>query len=596
MKPAHQQSARQAATVVCLIIVFSLWSGQAAAQTSSTVVTVRTDASGRPINPFLYGINTARWDESLFPERTGDMLLTCDRDAIEKIRASGITMLKYPGGNDADAYLWNDPANNPSEMDTDEYIALCRAVGVEPFITVNFNAPIEVAAAWVRYCNRERGYGVRYWEVGDEQWGEWAKGHASPEEYAAKYVAFVHAMKAVDPAITIATNVPLGAHAEQWTARVLRSAGDWIDLLTFTFYPQQWGTEHNDSLLASPAVYRTQVNALRAEVERVLGPDRARKIWMVNVGYNSVNHSPGPQTVDIVNALWTADMLCTMAYTGTDVACYWAVHNAFPPRKGDYGFLSSEGSNTPHPSYYVFPMLSRRFLGHTVDVSVPAGDIRAYASRNAKTLTAVLLNIDKEHARDVDLVVDGMAPGPHAHWWVLDRERSAVECPPLQVHNGRVSFRIPPYALVVTEIIAADSVSPPANLAARAVASASSFSTIGPAFTPAQAIDGKKHTRWCSAAWTKSNGEEQQWIQLTWPDTVTISRVRLHWGETWARRYRVEMSHDGVAWTTIFSMQDGKGGMEDLTVSPIRTRYLRIAGDRGTRGISAYTLCECEVF
>jgi len=45
-----------------------------------------------PINPWLYGINTARWDESLFPGPTDEMLMTADRDAIEKIKASGVTL------------------------------------------------------------------------------------------------------------------------------------------------------------------------------------------------------------------------------------------------------------------------------------------------------------------------------------------------------------------------------------------------------------------------------------------------------------------------------------------------------------------------
>jgi hypothetical protein len=110
-------------------------------------------------------------------------------------------------------------------MDTDEYLALCRAVDAEPFITINFNASPQLAADWVRYCNRERGYNVKYWEVGDEQWGTWAKGHAPPEVYAKKYLTFVRAMKAVDPTIKIATNVPLGPHPEQGTTRVLKAAG-----------------------------------------------------------------------------------------------------------------------------------------------------------------------------------------------------------------------------------------------------------------------------------------------------------------------------------------------------------------------------------
>ncbi len=227
-------------------------------------VTVTIDAGQRlgPINPLLYGINTARWDESLFPSAADCMLLTCDRDAIAKVKASGVTMLKYPGGNDADSYVWNSPENNPSEMDTDEYLAFCREVGAEPFITINFNQPPELAAAWVRYCNTGNRHHVMYWEVGDEQWGWWAKGHSTPEAYASKYVTFVRAMKAVDPTIKVATNVFLGVHPEQWTERVLAAAGEYIDMLTVTFYPQEWGKENDDTLLSSTTTYREQMSAL----------------------------------------------------------------------------------------------------------------------------------------------------------------------------------------------------------------------------------------------------------------------------------------------------------------------------------------------
>ncbi|HLF20372.1 MAG TPA: hypothetical protein VI704_06245, partial [Bacteroidota bacterium] len=106
-------------------------------QAQTAKVTIDAGTSLHRINPWLYGINTARWDESLFPGKPEEMLLTANRDAIEKIKASGVTLLKYPGGNDADHYIWNSPANNATEMDTDEYIALCREVGAEPFITIN---------------------------------------------------------------------------------------------------------------------------------------------------------------------------------------------------------------------------------------------------------------------------------------------------------------------------------------------------------------------------------------------------------------------------------------------------------------------------
>ena len=117
-------------------LIILLLSGFTAAISQVAHVSVDAGKGITTIHPWLYGINTARWDESLFPGPTSEMLMNADRDAIEKIRASGITLLKYPGGNDADQYVWNSKANNASEMDTDEYIALWNADHPDDPVTI----------------------------------------------------------------------------------------------------------------------------------------------------------------------------------------------------------------------------------------------------------------------------------------------------------------------------------------------------------------------------------------------------------------------------------------------------------------------------
>lgn len=60
------------------------------------------------------------------------------------------------------------------------------------------------AAEWVRYANITRGYGIEYWQVGNEMNGAWEEcGPVSARMYAEKYVAFARAMKAVDPSIKV---------------------------------------------------------------------------------------------------------------------------------------------------------------------------------------------------------------------------------------------------------------------------------------------------------------------------------------------------------------------------------------------------------
>jgi hypothetical protein len=559
-------------------------------------VSVDAGRSLRSINPWLYGINTARWDESLFPEPADDMLLSADRDALQKIKASGVTVLKYPGGNDADQYVWNSASNNATEMNTDEYIALCREVGAEPFITVNFNEPSSLAAAWVRYCNKLKGYDVKLWEVGDEQWGTWARGHAPPEEYAKKYIEFVKAMREVDPSIKVATNVPLGRHPEDWTERVLKAAVGYVDMLTFTYFPQQWGKENDDTLLASVAEFRDLVAQLDRDVERALGSEKAHSILYVNVGYNSVNHSPGPQTLQIVNALWAADMLGTMAEAGIDIACYWAIHNFYPPRRGDYGYLSSDGNNAPRYNYYVFPMFVRGFGSELLAARSGDPSVSVYASRAGKELSIAFINKDKKRTRSVEIDLAGFAPQGRGHVWILDAKRKNEQLPDLLKISEHFSLRLSPYSLMLVQLVGQDSIPFPRNVARFAAPSASSSSTIGPHFEPSSAIDGKLYTRWNSAAWTDSNGQEAQWFQLAWKQPEQIARVIIRWGESHAVQYRLQTSTDGKAWRTIREVIDGQGGIDEFACPPFKARYLRMEGGRGTKGISAYSIREIEVF
>ncbi|MCX6134977.1 MAG: discoidin domain-containing protein [Ignavibacteriales bacterium] len=548
------------------------------------------------INPWLYGINTARWDESLFPGPASEMLTTADRDAIGKIKASGITLLKYPGGNDADAYVWNAKSNNASEMDTDEYIELCRAVGAEPFITVNFNEPPELAAAWVRYCNVEKGYSVKLWEVGDEQWGTWARGHVPPEQYAKKYINFVKAMRAVDPSIKVATNVPLGLHPENWAERVMKAAGDYIDMITFTYFPQPSGKENDDTLMTTVATYRKLYSQLRTDIERAVGREKAASILYVNVGYNSVSHSPGLQTIQVINALWTADMLGSMAELRTDIACFWALHNFYPPRGGDYGYLSSEGSNTPRFSYYVFPLMAEHFKGNVVKATCDDRGLSTYASKSGKELSVVFINKKRGTSTNVEVQLSGFKPRANASVWVLDEKRHNTPLQDLKNVSDKFSVKLPPYSITALKIIGQDSVLQSADIARLATPSASSFSTIGPHFKPVSAIDGKSYTRWNSAAWTKSNGQEQQWFQLAWKSPQTIKHVRITWGETFAVHYQLQSSLDGKKWSTMREVTSGTGGIDECDIPPVKARYLRIDGKKGTKGISAYSIREISVF
>ena len=143
------------------------------------------------------------------------------KDAVQYLKALSIPVLRWPGGCFADDYHWRDgigPAGKrprsvnshwgnyveDNSFGTHEFVGLCRMIGAEPYLAGNVGSgsPRELRD-WVEYCNyagdsslaNERAangskepFGVKYWGVGNENWG--CGGQMSGEEYAEHYRRF----------------------------------------------------------------------------------------------------------------------------------------------------------------------------------------------------------------------------------------------------------------------------------------------------------------------------------------------------------------------------------------------------------------------
>ncbi len=182
------------------------------------------------------------------------------------------SFLRWPGGNVAQDYHWQwgigprdlrpvwvnrswSNAPEPDDLGTDEYLAMCERLHIEPSITVNVDgagATPEEAAAWVEYVNGPASskygamraanghpapYGVRQWELGNEIFGNWVRGHVTAEQYAEAAVRYAQAMRAVDPDLRfIAVGEGISPTADAWNSAVLRIAGAEIQYLAVHDY------------------------------------------------------------------------------------------------------------------------------------------------------------------------------------------------------------------------------------------------------------------------------------------------------------------------------------------------------------------------
>ena len=202
--------------------------------------------------------------------------------------------LRYPGGEKSDGMLWAAPPyrkpgpvlarQGPEEwpsndariydlarkrfqkrpLDFDAFIRLCRETGAEPVVVVAYDSMyrpgkagtvipdratlLQNAVSWVRYANIERGYGVKYWEIGNESYFYVYNGGARAADYARDLVDFSAAMKGVDPNIKVGANGPvavdgvgaldnLSGDRSVWWERVFGQAAGAIDFISVHEYP-----------------------------------------------------------------------------------------------------------------------------------------------------------------------------------------------------------------------------------------------------------------------------------------------------------------------------------------------------------------------
>jgi alpha-N-arabinofuranosidase len=156
-------------------------------------------------------------------------------DTITLLRQLKSGFWRLPGGNFISDFNWYDSVGDPdkrppvldyawnavqpNDVGMDEFMTLCKLIGVEPYITVNAGfGDAHSAAEEVEYMNgsvntrlgalRARNghpepYHVKFWNIGNEPWGTFQLGHTDLKYYVLKHNEFAKAMRKVDPSITL---------------------------------------------------------------------------------------------------------------------------------------------------------------------------------------------------------------------------------------------------------------------------------------------------------------------------------------------------------------------------------------------------------
>lgn len=239
----------------------------------SQVITIHSDVSKGKINRNIYGhfsehlgrcIYEGIWvgEDSPIPNTEG-----IRNDVLDALRQLNIPVLRWPGGCFADEYHWKDGVGareNRKQMvnthwggvvennhfGTHEFLRLCELLGCEPYISGNVGSgTVQEMSEWVEYMTfdgvspmaawrqengREKPWNVKYFGVGNENWG--CGGNMRPEYYADLYRRYQTYVRNYGE--NKIYKIACGPNVDdyRWMETVMREAHPYMDAISLHYY------------------------------------------------------------------------------------------------------------------------------------------------------------------------------------------------------------------------------------------------------------------------------------------------------------------------------------------------------------------------
>lgn len=422
----------------------------------SVTITVFPEDTVQKIVPTLFGNNA----NSVM----GAALLSDDLYGLTHMRRANIRTLRLPGGTWSNQWLW-DGVNHWGEdlhehyvdsavmslpthswnYNTDDLLTLCRVSGARPQICVNFalaryiDAPDAVeqaahyAAEWVRDVNVQKGLGVTYWEVGNENYGDWEKGFVvngdtiSAEFYGKAFCVFADSMKAADSSIKVGA-VVLGANEwsflPDWTETVIKKVQNHADYLVIHDY-FNWKADAN-------AVTETEVlNGLSQIGENSVYLDQCIAAYTdlkesLPVAMTEFNIFAGRKNSSFLGGIFLSRALGEFITHGYGLANFWGTVGGWDSAGNDMGMLSRNEPGvrdyTPHASFFPYYYYERTFGDYLVKAQSSKRDVTVYASLFASGHMGLVIANSGAVDEVVLLESEHFAFGERAFLYMLDAD------------------------------------------------------------------------------------------------------------------------------------------------------------------------------
>ena len=395
------------------------------------------------------------------------------RDVLSLLRQLRLGVLRWPGGNFVSNYHWTDGigpkdarprrpelawgGEEPNTFGTDEFLAYCAELGPEPdsvapYICLNMGTgTLAEALAWVEYCNSARDtawasqrrgnghdepYGVRYWGLGNEMYGQWQVGMMTAEEYVREAGRWARAIRMLDPGARLIACGESGL--TEWDRIVIDGLAGLVDYHSIHIYT---GSDDYWTNVLQPHQAERAISSTAALIDRTAylqGLERKPAIaydeW--NVWYRTVPGNMGPEEKgrgDLAERYTFDDALAVATYLNVFIRNCARVRmanlaqlvNAIAP------IVTSDDAVAVQPIYYPFLLHARATLdaaadvrvdGPTVSPELPPGasywghriadlgpfalvDAAASVSADHDRIAVTLVNRNPDAADEADLVL-----------------------------------------------------------------------------------------------------------------------------------------------------------------------------------------------
>lgn len=453
-----------------LLLIASVAISQFSYAATSTENTITIDKDSSPIeyNKMIFGQFIEHFDnqvyggifdpESKFADEDGFR-----KDVIEALKEIKVPIVRWPGGCFVSTYHWLDgvgpertpvydktwQVEDPNTFGTDEYIKWCRKVGCEPYICTNAGTGTpEEMSDWVEYCNLNIGkfgrlriknghtepYNVKYWSVGNENWGAHELGARTVQEWGPMVRESAKLMRSVTKDAKL---FAAATSNKQWTMPLLKEAAPYLDYIAIHGYWDPLFHVNNpasyiDCMMKTEAPEKDILKAIEILDEAGYGDGR------IKIAYDEWNlrnwHHPwhgnfrkgfeleARRKNDIASTYTMADALFSACFLNSclrhsdivDIACFAPVVNTRGPI-----FVHPDGI-VKRTTFYVFKLYTNELEDYIIPSSITSATlsngnnsvniIDAVVSSNADRTRYVcaIINKDPEKAQLVKFDFKGL--------------------------------------------------------------------------------------------------------------------------------------------------------------------------------------------